>query len=69
MLKMKGIPKFEKLTWKILCDLIKTNWAESHYYIIPRTSSKEEKNLWLYPLPFNYLRGINVILNPLDKTT
>lgn len=49
-------------------DLIKTNSAVSHYYISPGTRSEEEKNLWLYPLPFHYFCGINVIPNPLDKT-
>lgn len=52
----------------MLGDLIKTNSAVSHYYIISGTWSEEEKNLWLYPLPFPSFCGINMIPNPLDKT-
>lgn len=45
-LKIKSSPEFSNLTWKILGDLIKTNSALSHYYIIPGTGHKEEKKIY-----------------------
>lgn len=47
ILQIKIIPGFYHLTWKILCDLIKTNLAVISLVCNIQKWNKEEETLWL----------------------